>query len=333
MELDGAQVGVHASIGIAHHSDADDAPGALLCNADLAMYAAKRNGKGGYQHFAPAMRIAVAERADLDAALRQAVDTRQLYLHYQPIVTLTNHDIVGFEALLRWTHPERGPLSPERFVPVLEESGLIVPVGNWILRTACAQAAAWQADTGQPLSMSVNVSPRQLQQSDFVDQVAEALLATSLPPSSLILEVTEGVVIVKPDQAIRTLLELKALGVRLAVDDFGTGYSSLRYLQTLPVDSVKIDRSFIAKIQDGPDEAALARAIVNVGHALHLTVIAEGIETSQQAELLHAIGCHYGQGYYFARPQDPADIEVSLIPRDPRMSDPDDQLPSLACSG
>jgi diguanylate cyclase (GGDEF)-like protein/PAS domain S-box-containing protein len=311
VDLDGTKVSVHASIGIAQQGGPDDA-GALLRNADLAMYAAKRNGKSGYQVFAPAMQVAVAERVELDAALRHALNAQQFCLHYQPIVLLASGEVTGFEALLRWTHPERGPIGPDRFVPVLEESGLIVPVGRWVLRQACAQAAAWQDQTGRPLSISVNISPRQLQQADFVDQVADALAATSLPPSSLILEITEGVMMADPDEVIRKLHVVKSLGVRMAVDDFGTGFSSLRYLQTLPVDSVKIDQSFIARIQDGPEQAALANAIVKVGQTLHLAVVAEGIETAQQVDHLRAIGCQYGQGYYFAKPQDPASIEASL---------------------
>jgi diguanylate cyclase (GGDEF)-like protein/PAS domain S-box-containing protein len=311
VDLDGTNVSVHASIGIAHHGGPDDA-GALLRNADLAMYAAKRNGKGGFQVFAPAMQAAVIERVALDAALRHAIDAGQFQLHYQPIVVLASREVVGFEALLRWTHPQRGPLGPDLFVPVLEESGLIIAVGNWILRQACAQAAAWQAQTGRTVSVSVNVSPRQLQESDFVEQVAQALANAALPASSLVLEITEGVMVTDTDQAIARLHAVTALGVRTAVDDFGTGYSSLRYLQTLPVDFVKIDQSFIAKIQDSPEQAALAQAIVKVGHTLHLAVVAEGIETAEQADYLRAIGCQYGQGYHFAKPQDRASIEASL---------------------
>jgi diguanylate cyclase (GGDEF)-like protein/PAS domain S-box-containing protein len=311
VDLDGTKVNIHASVGIAHHGGPEDA-GALLRNADLAMYAAKRNGKGSFQVFAPAMQAAVMERVELDAALRHAVDAGHFQLHYQPIVVLASREVVGFEALLRWTDPGRGPLSPNRFVAVLEESGLIIRVGNWLLREACAQAAAWQAQTGRALSVSVNVSPRQLQEPDFVDQVAQALAAASLPASSLTLEITEGVMVTDTDQAIARLHAVTALGVRTAVDDFGTGYSSLRYLQTLPVHSVKIDRSFIAKIQDSPEQAALAQAIVKVGHTLHLAVVAEGIETAEQADYLRAIGCQYGQGYHFAEPQDPATIGANL---------------------
>ena len=320
VDLDGTKVSVQASIGIANHGGPDDVS-TLLRNADLAMYAAKRNGKGGCQVFAPAMQAAVSERVELEAALRHAVDAQQFRLHYQPIVVLASQEVVGFEALLRWTHPKRGPLGPDRFIPVLEESGLIVPVGNWVLRQACAQAASWQAQTGRALSVSVNVSPRQLQEPDFVEQVAQALTTAALPASSLVLEITEGVMVTDTDQTIARLHAVTTLGVRMAVDDFGTGYSSLRYLQTLPVDSVKIDQSFIAQIQDSPEQATLAQAIVKVGHTLHLAVVAEGIETAQQADYLRAIGCQYGQGFYFAKPQDPASIEASLA-RAPDLTEP-----------
>jgi diguanylate cyclase (GGDEF)-like protein len=311
VDLDGTKVNVHASIGIAHHNGSDDT-GALLRNADLAMYAAKRNGKGRFQVFAPAMRAAVMERVELEAALQHAADAQLFQLHYQPIVVLASRQVVGFEALLRWTHPDRGPLSPDRFVPMLEESGLIVPVGDWVLREACARAAAWQDDTGRTLSMSVNVSPRQLQRPDFVDRVAEALSSARLPASSLILEITEGVMVADTDQAVARLHAVTELGVRTAVDDFGTGYSSLRYLQTLPVDSVKIDQSFIVGIEAAPERAALAQAIVKVARTLDLAVVAEGIETSRQAQYLRAIGCQFGQGHHFAGPQDPASVEANL---------------------
>jgi diguanylate cyclase (GGDEF)-like protein/PAS domain S-box-containing protein len=312
VDLGHAPVRVHASIGIAHHHDGPPDAGHLLRKADMAMYAAKRQGKGGYAIFAPAMQAAVTERLELDAELRHALDIEQFRLQYQPIFQLAHEEIVGFEALLRWNHPDRGPMQPDRFIPVLEESGLIVPVGQWVLRQACAQAARWQAQSQRALSISVNVSPRQLRHPDFTDHVVQALAEACLPPSSLVLEITEGVMVTDVEQTIDKLHTLEKLGVRIAVDDFGTGYSSLRYLQTLPVNSVKIDRSFVAQIQDGPQQAALAEAIVKVGQALHLTIVAEGIETAEQLDCLRRIGCEYGQGYYFAKPQDPAVIDASL---------------------
>jgi EAL domain-containing protein (putative c-di-GMP-specific phosphodiesterase class I) len=260
------------------------------------------------------MQAAVIERVELEAALRHAVAAEELRLHYQPIVVLESAEVIGFEALLRWTHPQRGPLGPDRFVPVLEESGLIIPVGDWILHQACAQAAAWQKYTGRALSISVNVSPRQLEEPEFVDRVGRALAAAELPVSGLILEITEGVMLTDTDHVMATLRAVTTLGVRMAVDDFGTGYSSLRYLQSLPIDSVKIDQSFVAKVHDDPEQATLAQAIVKVGQTLHLAVVAEGIETAEQARYLEAIGCQYGQGYYFGRPSDRASVEESLQP-------------------
>jgi EAL domain-containing protein (putative c-di-GMP-specific phosphodiesterase class I) len=203
-------------------------------------------------------------------------------------------------------------MRPDAFIPILEENGLIVQVGEWVLREACEQAARWRTRSGRPWSISVNVSPRQLRDPGFLEQVRQALAAAALPPSALILEITEGVMVTEVKQTIDKLNTLRDLGVRMAVDDFGTGYSSLRYLQILPVNSVKLDRSFIAEIQDGPRQAALAEAIVKVGQALHLTVVAEGIETAEQLDCLRAMNCEYGQGYYFARPQDPATIDADL---------------------
>lgn len=286
------------------------------------MYEAKRNNKGGYQCFAPSMRSTISERVDLDAALRHAAQTQQFTLHYQPIVTLANGQISGFEALLRWTHPERGPIGPDRFVPLLEDSGLIVPVGDWILRTACADASLWQARTGRALSISVNVSPRQLRSTDFVDRVANALTAADLPTSSLILEITEGVMLHDPQEATQKLQAVKALGVRVALDDFGTGYSSLAYLQTLPVDLIKIDRSFVNRTHHSPGQAALTDAIVKVGHAMRLRVIAEGIETEEQVKHLWSIGCPFGQGFHFSPPRPEHQIQhllgVNRLPDTPR---------------
>jgi diguanylate cyclase (GGDEF)-like protein/PAS domain S-box-containing protein len=312
VDLDGVPVRVRASIGVAHHYDGTQDVGHLLRGADIALYAAKRNGKGGYQLFEPTMQAEVTERLKLDADLRHAIDIGQFRLQYQPIIALATEQTVGFEALLRWNRPERGPLPPDAFIPILEENGLIVPVGQWVLREACEQNARWRTRSGRPWSISVNVSPRQLRDPGFIEHVRQALAAAALPPSALILEITEGVMVTDVKHTIDKLNTLKDLGVRIAVDDFGTGYSSLRYLQTLPVNSVKLDRSFIAEIQNGPRQAALAEAIVKVGQALHLTVVAEGIETAEQLDCLRAMDCEYGQGFYFARPQDPATIDADL---------------------
>jgi diguanylate cyclase (GGDEF)-like protein/PAS domain S-box-containing protein len=313
-DLEGTGITVRASVGIAHYDGGGQDADELLRTADLAMYAAKRSGKGGYEVFAPSMQAALVERVELDADLRHALDADEFCLYYQPIVELATEQIAGFEALLRWRHPKRGLVAPDGFIPALERSGLIIPVGEWVLRNACARAAAWQARTGRMLSMSVNVSPRQLQDPNFVQQVGAALATAPLQPSSLVIEITEGVMVADADEAIAKLHALEALGVRIAVDDFGTGYSSLHYLQAMPVDSVKIDRSFIARIHAGHEQSALVRGIVKIGHELHLSVVAEGVETLEQVNHLRAIGCDYGQGFYFARPQHPESIEATLTP-------------------
>jgi len=313
VNLDGTLVSTQASIGIAiHTADSSDGPGTLLRKADLAMYAAKRTDKGGYRIFADEIEVEFTQRVELEAELRTAVVSDQFHLHYQPIVALSTGKITGFEALLRWNRPNRPPMGPDRFIPVLESCGLISQVGEWVLRQACEQAATWRSGTGEAISVSVNVSPPQLNAPDFVDQVTRALVHTGLPPRRLTLEITEGVMVADVELVIAKLNSLRDLGIRMSIDDFGTGYSSLRYLQTLPVDIVKIDRSFIAKIQEGREQTALAGAIIQVGHALGLAIVAEGIETAEQARLLRTIGCEYGQGYHFARPQGPKAVAELL---------------------
>ena len=311
VELDGTRVRAPASVGIVESTGQAEA-GVLLRNADVAMYAAKATGKSTWALFDTSMQAAVADRLELDAELRHAVEGGQFELHYQPIVALPDGELVGYEALLRWRHPERGLIGPDRFIPLLEASGLIIPVGWWVLREACAQVAAWRARTGRPLTISVNVSPRQLYEADIADQVTAALAATGLPPDALVVEITEGVMIADTEGTIAKLHAVKALGVRVAVDDFGSGYSSLRYLHIFPVDILKIDQSFVATMHDGPEQSALARAIVMIGHALRLVVVAEGIETAEQLEQLRELGCQYGQGYHFARPEPPAAVEARL---------------------
>jgi diguanylate cyclase (GGDEF)-like protein/PAS domain S-box-containing protein len=312
VDLGGTQVFAAASIGIIESGGGGDASD-LLRDADVAMYAAKAKGERGYAVFDASMREAALDRLELDAELRQAIDAGQFEVHYQPIVALASGEVASFEALLRWRHPERGMIGPDQFVPSLERSGLIVPVGRWVLQQACAQLAQWRARSGRLLSVSVNVSPRQIREAGFVDQVAAVLAATGLPADALVVEITEGVVIADAEGATARLRAIRELGARVAVDDFGTGYSSLRYLQAFPVDVVKVDRSFIAEMHHGPAQLALARAIVKIGHALRLAVVAEGVETAEQAAYLREIGCQYGQGYLFARPEPAAAVEARLV--------------------
>jgi diguanylate cyclase (GGDEF)-like protein len=306
-EFHGRQVVMHASIGAAITLDADTEPDDLLRQADLAMYNAKTLGKGRIAFYEPEMHIAAVTRMELKADLEQAIADKDFVLHYQPIVDLRSGRVAGVEALLRWNHAERGLVLPAEFIPIAEETGLIVPLGTWVIGEACRQLADW-GDGAPPsnlaaerLSVWVNLSARQLQEPDFVETVAEILRSRGVQPERLTLEITESALMSDVDQSAATLHHLRALGVRLAIDDFGTGYSSLSYLERLPVGVLKIDRSFTAAIGQGQDVPVLVRSIVKLGKTLHMEVLAEGIETAEQLTRLRAIDCRLGQGYYFSR--------------------------------
>jgi diguanylate cyclase (GGDEF)-like protein/PAS domain S-box-containing protein len=309
----GAAVELTASIGIAYDEGGLD-PGNVLRNADIAMYLAKRAGKDRFEIFETAMHVQVVERLQLEADLHQALAKDQLRLHYQPIVTLENRRVVGLEALVRWDHPERGIISPGRFIPLAEETGLIAPIGRYVLREACRQLACWRARVpgADQLTVSVNLSMRQLLVGDVVEDVRRALLDAGLPAPALTLELTESSLATDAEQAIEALRRLKSLGVRLAIDDFGTGYSSLAYLHRFPVDILKIDRSFVSSVATGQQSPALARAIVDLGRSLDLVTVAEGIEQELELAQFQQLDCTLGQGYLFARPAEPAVIERFL---------------------
>ncbi len=301
-EIEGKQVFPRASIGIClaepgtQLTDAEE----LLRNADVAMYMAKRDCKGSYRVFEPTMHERVLERLELRSDLQQAIEENQLAVHYQPIVRLRRGEIYGVEALLRWEHPTRGNIQPDQFIPLAEETGLIIPIGRWVLQMACRDGAVMHErfPRQEPLTISVNLSVRQLQSETIVADVQQALDMSGLPPSSLVLEITESVMLADTELAVRRLQDLKSLGVRLAMDDFGTGYSSLSYLGQFPVEILKMDRSFLAS----RDNDALAAAIIALGENLTLEVVAEGIEHSEQASWLQDQGCELGQGFHFARP-------------------------------
>ena len=310
--IDGTTVALNASLGIVVTDGVDDAAD-LLRNADLAMYKAKAAGKGRYEVFERGMHEAVVERLELKADLRRAVRSDELIPHYQPIVELATGTVVGAEALVRWQHPEKGTLPPAAFIELAEETGLIVPMGRALLRRACADAAAWPSVAGRKPTLSVNLSPRQVQDIDVVADVRQALADTGLPPERLTLEITETTLMADPAAAAETLHRLKGLGVKVALDDFGTGYSSLSYLERFPVDALKIDKSFIDALQ-ACDAAGsgLVGAIVGLGERLHLHVTAEGIERGEQVAELLGLGCGLGQGFHFARPMPNADLAALL---------------------
>ncbi len=320
----GAEAVVGTSVGIARAAtDGAVAPGtdgatarvdALLRDADLAMYRAKGAGKGRYAFFEPVMHAEAVGRLELEADMRAALTRGEFFLLYQPIVELDGGAVVGVEALARWQHPLRGLVSPADFIPLAEETGLVVPLGRWVLGEACREGARLCARAGRAVAMSVNVSARQLYDAAFVDDVRAALGASGVDPHGLVLELTESVMIDRPELALERFTALKALGVRLAIDDFGTGYSALSYLQRFPIDVLKIDRSFVDGLRRGGAQGALARTIVALGEALSLRTVAEGIEEAAQCAALREVGCPFGQGYLFARPLAPEALAELLAP-------------------
>ena len=309
----GQEVYISASIGIATREPGDSA-NELLRNADVAMYTAKTKGKARFEIFEAQMHDAVVARLGLEAELRRAIERSEFVIHYQPIVKLETGEVIGAEALVRWQHPTRGLVPPLEFIPLAEETGLIVPLGGWILRQACHQLAEWQRlrHGGEPFVMNVNLSSRQLVRDAIADEVAAAVDESGIRASWLVLEVTETVLMADPLVAAAALGRIRDLGVRVALDDFGSGYSSLSHLRRFPIDIVKIDKSFVDDVASGGVESAIARSIIDLGRAMRIDTVAEGIELDEQAEILRSLGCEFGQGFYFAKPLEPAAWEELL---------------------
>jgi diguanylate cyclase (GGDEF)-like protein/PAS domain S-box-containing protein len=312
---------ITASVGIVLFGGPDETAGALWRQADLALYEAKSAGRDAVRFYSSEMQAAVDARAEMEAALRQALERNELRLHYQPKVELRGGRVVGAEALIRWHRPLHGMVPPADFIPLAEETGLIVPIGEWVIGAACEQLKAWQ-DEGLPdVSVAVNVSARQFQQGNLSRIVAQALRLNGVAPERLVVELTESAVMRDPDQAARALTELKAIGVHISLDDFGTGYSSLGYLKRFPIDSLKIDRSFVRDVTSDPDDAAIAQTIIALAHSLNQKVVAEGVETEAQLRFLRAKNCDEMQGYLFSRPLE-AGAFADLLREGRRLSAP-----------
>jgi diguanylate cyclase (GGDEF)-like protein len=297
--LEGHEVVSDASIGISLSPDDSIDRDQLLRNADLALYAAKASGRGTYRFYKPEMSARIKARQELEHDLRHALSRHHFTLHYQPIVELRGNRVTGCEALLRWHDPERGTVEPSEFIPVAEESGLIIRLGEWVLRQACRDAAAWPEDK----KIAVNVSAAQLTGGQLTPIVVGALAESGLAPSRLELEITETVLMQSSDEALSTLRQLRDLGVRIALDDFGIGYSSLGYLRSFPFDTIKIDRSFVAGLSEEGDCVAIIKAVTNMAQNLEMTTTAEGVETEQQRQMLRELGCIAMQGYLFSPPR------------------------------
>jgi len=307
-------IGIAASDSCAGAGDGDGCAEILLTNADLAMYAAKRAGRNGYAVFDPTMTASVLEEAQLRADLERALEHDEFVVLYQPVVDMQTQRLISVEALVRWHHPRDGLLGPHHFIAAAEANGLIVPLGRWVLRQACCQLAQWRAEAPDAagLKVNVNLSARQFQYAGLVDDVAAALADAGVDPASLTLEITESMLMADIETAKETLHALRGLGVRLAIDDFGTGYSSLSYLKQLPVDVIKIDKTFVDEVHVDDDDVALVDAVAGLGQALKMQTVAEGIETDEQWDTLRRIGIDHGQGYLFGRPAGPAEITVLL---------------------
>jgi EAL domain-containing protein (putative c-di-GMP-specific phosphodiesterase class I) len=294
-------------------SDGEDEQ-ALMKNADIAMYGAKEEGKNTFKFYSAAANVHSFERLALESGLRRGLEHNEFQLHYQAKVDLQSGNITGMEALVRWQHPDLGMVPPGQFIPLAEESGLIVPLGRWVLKHACAQNVAWQREGLPALCISVNLSARQFTDEDLLPDIAAALEESGLKPQFLELELTESMVMRNPERALAILEAVKRMGVRLAIDDFGVGYSSLTHLKRFPIDTLKVDRSFIRDIPQDPEDKAIAEAIIAMGKSLNLTVVAEGVETLEQHSFLREHECDEMQGYYFSKPI-PSELFAQLLRR------------------
>jgi diguanylate cyclase (GGDEF)-like protein len=313
--LAGHECRTTGSIGIAVFPENGSDVQTLTKNADMAMYLAKEEGKNNFRFFSPEVRSQSIERLILEADLRRALERNEFTLHYQPKIQVATGQISGFEALLRWTHSKLGNLPPTEFIPLAEETGLIIAIGRWVLKKACAQNMAWQRQGLPVLSMAVNLSPRQFLDTNLLADIDEALVSSGMPAHLLQLEITESMVMQNVERAIKLLDEIRGRGVRLAIDDFGTGYSSMSLMKKFPIDTIKIDRTFVRDLADSAEDRAIATAIIGMGKALGLTVVAEGVETNEQDSFLRGYACDEVQGYLFSKPVRAEDIPALFSPK------------------
>jgi len=320
-DIDGHALHASTSVGVSLFPQDGDTSEQLLSHADIAMYRAKNDGRNGFHFYSSELSEQSREREALTRALHVALDEQQFELHYQPKIDLGSGDIIGVEALIRWRHPERGLVSPADFIPIAEETGLIVPMGEWVLATACAQAKAWQLDWQANVSVAVNVSARQFRQHDLPATVQRVLADTGLPPQYLELELTESLLMQQTDVVVNALCAIRAMGVSLALDDFGTGFSSLTYLRRFPLNVLKIDRSFVSGVDSIEADAAITRAIIGMAHSLGLSVVAEGVETPAQLAFLQDQQCDVAQGYLLGRPMPAAELAKVWLLRQTRAAE------------
>ncbi|MEL6381339.1 MAG: bifunctional diguanylate cyclase/phosphodiesterase, partial [Cyanobacteria bacterium J06626_18] len=316
--LENHWLSITASVGLAiTQTKYSQMPEDLLRDAHTAMYRAKAMKEAQYQVFSDDMREEAVARLDLESDLIKALDNDEFSLFYQPIISIQTGETAGFEALLRWRQEKRGLISPGQFIPIVEENGMIIPLGEWILKTACQQTKAWkQQFPHRPLKMSINLSRRQFDQPDLCQKISEILTQSDLAGGCIQLEITESMIMRDVEAAYALMIRLKALGIQLAIDDFGTGYSSLSYLHRFPTDTLKIDRSFVSRMEDSSEDREIVQTIIDLGRKLDMNLVAEGISSSQQLTLLKAAGCHLGQGYYFSKPM-PAEEITALLEKQP----------------